>query len=110
MIYHFHVKKAWSFILVENMCIAYQSKSENGNINQIKLENIVLEEPMRIALNVNGCNKLGQNRFDNIVAMKINVILGFSISISFSADTNMEKRYQPEQLQILSKTLIKAAK
>ena len=46
-------------------------------MNQIKLENIVLEEPMRIALNVNGCNKLGQNRFDNIVAMKINVTLEF---------------------------------
>ena len=44
-------------------------------------------------------NKLDQDNFKNIAAMKINVILKFN---SFSSDTNLEWR-----LQVLSKGLVK---
>ena len=77
------------------MCaLRNQSKSENENIDQVEPENIVVEEPMWVTLNFNGCNKLEQNSFSNIVAMKINVIFELNISNSFSADTNMERRHQ----------------
>ena len=44
-------------------------------------------------------NKLDQDNFKNIAAMKINVILKFN---SFSSDTNLEWI-----LQVLSKSLVK---
>ena len=50
--------------------------------------------------NFNGCNKLEQNSFNNIVAMKINVIFEFNRSNSPSADTNLAGKHQAEHLQI----------
>ena len=65
---------------------------------------------MLVALNFNGCTKLEQDSFYNIVAVKINVIFEFNISNSFSADSNTERMHQPGHLQFLSKILIKVAR
>ena len=65
---------------------------------------------MRVALDFNGYNKLEQKSFNNIVAMKTNVIFEFNISNSFSVGSNMEGRHQPGHCQILSKTLIEVAR
>ena len=45
---------------------------------------------MRGALNLNGCNKLEKNSFNNILAMKISVAFEFNSTNSSSADTNLD--------------------
>ena len=49
---------------------------------------------MQVAFKFNGCNKLEQDSFNRIVAVKINVIFEFNSTNSSSADTNLERRHQ----------------
>ena len=50
---------------------------------------------------------LAKNIHEGSDSMKIGAVFEFSSTNSFSADTNLERRHEPEQLQILSKILIK---
>ena len=65
---------------------------------------------MQVAFYFNACNKLEQNNFNSIAAMKINNkinnIFEFNSSNRSSADTNVDRRYQPSGF---IKVIIKAA-
>ena len=50
---------------------------------------------------------LAKNIHEGSHSMKISAVFEFSSTNSSSADTNLDRRHEPEQLQILSKILIK---
>ena len=67
----------------------------------------MLEGAMQVAFNFNGCNRLEQNNFNSIAAMKINVIFEFNVSNSSSNETNLKKKHhQPSDF---TKSLTKVA-